>query len=80
MGEIINRVLDVAIVYQGGARAFRRFSVNVRKIKVSMWSLPVNPELLGDYTNNEHFRKGLQPWLNNLWEEKNRCIEELMTS
>jgi 1-acyl-sn-glycerol-3-phosphate acyltransferase len=81
MGESIHRVLDVTIVYQGGARSFwALLSGNIRKIKVSVRSLSVSPELLGDYTNDEHFRKGLQRWLNNLWEEKDRCIEELMTS
>ena len=38
------------------------------------------PELLGDYANDEHFRAGLQRWLNDLWLEKNRRIEEMLTS
>ena len=81
MGECIHRVLDVTIVYQGGVRSFwALLSGNIRKIKVSVRSLPVSPELIGDYTNDEHFRKGLQGWLNNLWQEKDRCIEELMSS
>ena len=79
MGESIHRVLDVTIVYPGGARSFwALLSGNIRNIKVSVRSLPVSPELLGDYTNDEHFRKKLQCWLNKLWEEKDRCIEESM--
>jgi 1-acyl-sn-glycerol-3-phosphate acyltransferase len=81
MGESIHRVLDVTIVYQGAVRSFwALLSGNIRKIKVNVRSLPVSPELIGDYTNDENFRKGLQRWLNNLWEEKDRCIEELMSS
>ena len=81
MGESIYRVLDVTIVYQDGARSFwALLSGNIRKIRVSVRSLPVSPELIGDYTNDEHFRTGLQRWLNNLWAEKDRCIEELMSS
>ena len=81
MGESIHRVLDVTIVYQGGIRSFwALLSGNIRKIKVNVRSLPVSPELIGDYSNDEHFRKGLQRWLNNLWEDKDRCIEELMSS
>jgi 1-acyl-sn-glycerol-3-phosphate acyltransferase len=81
MGESIQRVLDVTIVYQGGVRSFwALLSGNIRKIKVNVRSLPVSPELIGDYTHDEHFRKGLQCWLNNLWEEKDRCIEKLMSS
>ena len=81
MGESIHRVLDVTIVYQGGVRSFWALLCgNIRKIKVTVRSLPVSPELIGDYTNDEHFREGLQRWLNNLWQEKDRCIEELMSS
>ena len=81
MGERIHRVLDVTIVYQGRFKSFwALLSGNIRRIKVKVRSLPVTPELIGDYTNDEHFRKGLQRWLNNMWEEKDRCIEELMSS
>jgi hypothetical protein len=40
----------------------------------------VNAVMLGDYTNDERFRASLQLWLNNIWTEKNRLIEEMMTS
>jgi hypothetical protein len=40
----------------------------------------VGPELLGDYANDGHYRLELQRWLNNMWEEKNRYLEEVMTS
>jgi 1-acyl-sn-glycerol-3-phosphate acyltransferase len=81
MGEQIHRVLDVTIVYPDGVASFWALLCgNIRKIKVHVRSLPVSPELLGDYVNNRHFRLGLQRWLNNLWAEKNRYIEEMMTS
>jgi hypothetical protein len=40
----------------------------------------VSAELFGDYTNDSQFRAGLQAWLNNIWAEKNRIIEEMTTS
>jgi len=81
MGEQIHRILDVTIVYPEGAASFWALLCgNIRKIKVRVRSLPVSPELLGDYVNNGPFRLELQRWLNNLWAEKNRCIEEMMTS
>ena len=81
MGEQINRVLDVTIVYPDGVTSFWAFICGkIRKIKVRVRSLPVSPELLGDYANDRHFRAGLQRWLNNMWAEKNRYIEEMMTS
>ena len=80
MGEQIHRVLDVTIVYPDGITNFWALLCGkIRKIKVRVRSLPVSAELLGDYTNYGHFRAGLQLWLNNIWAEKNRYIEEMMT-
>ena len=81
MGRQIYRVLDVTIVYPEGVSSFWAFlSGKIRKISVQVRSLPVSPELLGDYANDERFRAGLQRWLNNLWQEKNRSINEVLTS
>ncbi len=81
MGKQIHRVLDVTIVYPDGASSFWALLCGkIRDIKVRVRSLPVSPELLGDYANDGHFRVELQRWLNNIWAEKNRCIEEMMTS
>ena len=81
MGKQIHRVLDVTIVYPDGVSSFWALLCGeIRKIKVRVRSLPVDPELLGDYANDGHFRAGLQHWLNNIWAEKNRYIEEMMTS
>jgi 1-acyl-sn-glycerol-3-phosphate acyltransferase len=81
MGKQIHRVLDVTIVYPEGVSSFWALLCGkLRKIKVRVRSLPVSPELFGDYANDGAFRTGLQHWLNNIWEEKNRSIEEMMTS
>ena len=81
MGEQIHRILDVTIVYPDGMIDFWAFLCGkIEKIKVRVRSLPVSAELLGDYTNDEHFRAGLQRWLNNMWAEKSRSIEEMMIS
>ena len=81
MGEQIHRVLDVTIVYSDGVSSFRAFLCGkIREIKVSVRSLPVSPELMGDYVKDGQFRLRLQRWLNNIWAEKNRHIDEMMTS
>ena len=77
----IHRLLDVTIVYKGGTRSFWSFLCgSVQEIKVNVRSLPINPELVGDYMNDRTFRKTLQRWLNNLWDEKDRCIQEMQLS
>ena len=81
MGEQIQRVLDVTIVYPDGVTNFWALLCGkIRKIKVRVRSLPVNAELFGDYTHDGHFRAELQHWLNTIWAEKNRAIEEMMTA
>ncbi len=78
MGEQIHRVLDVTIVYPDGVTNFWAFLCGkIRKIKVRVRSLSVSAELLGDYTSDRHFRAGLQRWLNNMWAEKNRYMQEM---
>jgi len=79
--EQIHRVLDVTIVYPDGVTNFWALLCGkIRKIKVRVRSLPVSPELLGDYANDRRFRARLQHWLNDIWAEKNQYIEEMMTS
>ncbi len=81
LGGQIHRVLDVTIVYPDGVTNFWALLCGkIRKIKVRVRSLPVSPELLGDYANDRRFRARLQHWLNNIWAEKNQYIEEMMTS
>jgi len=81
MGEQIHRILDVTIVYPEGVSSFWAFLCGkIQKIKVRVRSMPVNPELLGDYVNDGQFRLGLQNWLNNTWAEKDRNIDEMISS
>ena len=81
MGKQIHQVLDVTIVYPDGVSSFWALLCGkIRKIKVKVRSLPLGPELFGDYANDGQFREGLQRWLNNIWTEKNRYIDEMMIS
>jgi 1-acyl-sn-glycerol-3-phosphate acyltransferase len=79
MGGRIHRILDVTIVYPSGRGSFWAFLCgNIEEIKVRVRSLPVGPELIGDLLNDGGFRARFQQWLNDLWAEKDRHIEELM--
>ena len=80
MGKQIHRVLDVTIVYPDGESKFWGLLCGkIRNIKVRVRSLPVDPQLFGDYTNDGPSRLRMQHWLNGIWEEKNQYIEEIMT-
>jgi 1-acyl-sn-glycerol-3-phosphate acyltransferase len=77
--EQINQILDVTIVYPDGAKGFWAFLCGkIRNIKVQVRSLPVDRDLFGDYARDGYFRAGLQGWLNDLWAEKNRYIEDAL--
>jgi 1-acyl-sn-glycerol-3-phosphate acyltransferase len=80
MGEQIHRVLDVTIVYPAGVHGFWALLCgNIEEIKVRVRSLPVGPELMGDWVGDGGFRARFQQWLNDLWAEKDRQIGGLMT-
>jgi hypothetical protein len=80
MGKQINRLLDVTIVYpDGGSNFWALLCGKIRQVKVRVRSLPIYPELLGDYANDVSFRSELQGWLNKIWEQKSRYIVKMMT-
>lgn len=79
MGDQIHRILDVTIVYPGTSSSFWALLCgNIEEIKVSVRSLPIGPELIGDYANDAVFRKQLQQWVNDLWGDKDRCMAEML--
>jgi len=79
-GKHLHRVLDVTIVYPEGAKSYWAFLCGeVRNIKVRVRSLPITEKLLGDYSNDRNFLVEFHAWLNALWTEKDKCIEELLT-
>lgn len=81
MGDQIHRVLDVTIIYPEGTRGFWAFLCgNMKEIKVRVRSMPIGPELLGNYTDDQLFRKKFQNWLNDLWAEKDRYFQEIVTA
>jgi 1-acyl-sn-glycerol-3-phosphate acyltransferase len=79
MGAHLNRFIDVTIAYPGGGNFWDYLCGNIRDIRVQIRSLPITPVMLGDYFNDEAFRRAFQDWVNALWEQKDRCIETLMT-
>jgi len=80
MGEAIDRLVDVTIVYpHGQPRLVDLFANRVREIRVAVHSRPV-PEWLrdGDYLNDEEFRKRVRDWINDLWQLKDESITKLL--
>ncbi|MDM8522538.1 acyltransferase [Desulfococcaceae bacterium HSG8] len=79
MGEYINHVLSVTIVYPEGKNIsfWSLLCGKIRKIRIDIKSVPVSNEMMGDYANDREFRKQFQKWLNDIWADKDRIIDEL---
>jgi 1-acyl-sn-glycerol-3-phosphate acyltransferase len=79
MGEQLHSILDVTIVYPGGAQGMWAFlCCRSMTVKVRVKELAVTKELLGDYLGDKEFRSIFINWLNNLWAEKDLLIETLL--
>ncbi len=71
MGEKLNKILDVTIMYPDGPTGFWSFLCGrVGTIKILVNAIPVPKDLVGDYLQDENFKIKIQNWLNSLWLEK----------
>lgn len=77
MGEQLHKILDITIYYPKGIPTFWDYiSVKVRDITVQIKVLPITPELLGDYNDNQ-YRERFQQWINQLWQQKDLQLSKL---
>lgn len=79
MGEKLNSLLDVTIVYPQGPQGFWAFMCGrVRKVIVEVRQLTVPAEFFqGSYENDPEFRARFQQWIAGLWRHKDQRIAEL---
>lgn len=77
MGDILQALVDVTIVYPGGRPDFGDLlSGRVRQVDVLVRTLPIPPQLCGgDYENDAAYRELVQAWVAGLWDDKERLIE-----
>lgn len=79
MGDILQSIVDVTIVYPQGRPTFiDMVSGRLQKVRVMIRELPIPRDLLGgDYENDPAYRERFQRWLADLWTEKNALIARL---
>ena len=80
MGEHFHSLIDVTIVYPGGAPNFWEFVCGkASRIVVRMRELPIPAQFCaGDYSADPAFRIEFQRWLAGLWEHKDGEIDALL--
>jgi len=79
MGEILHSLIDVTIVYDGGAPSLWDLCCGrVGRIVVDIRVVPIEPWLRGgDYSQDPLFRDRFQAWLRDLWQHKDATIAEI---
>lgn len=80
MGERFQSLVDATIVYPGGAPTFWQFLCGRSpRIVVRVREVPIPAAFCtGDYAGDKAFRVAFQRWLAQLWEDKDRQIDELL--
>ena len=79
LGDQLSSLLDVTIVYPGGAVGFFDFMCGrMRKVIVEVKQLQIPKELFaGNYEADPVFRAKFQEWIAQLWRAKDQRIGEL---
>ncbi|WP_293374624.1 acyltransferase [Nevskia sp.] len=82
LGENINSLLDVTIVYPGGARGFWDFMCcRVPEVIVEVRQITIPHEMyVGSYETDKEFRKRFQGWIADMWAQKDQRVGELLSA
>lgn len=75
MGDQLSSILNVTISYPNSAKGLWAFMCGrVRRIKVRVETIPITPELLGDYFRDHEYQRRFQEWLNTIWDQKDELM------
>jgi hypothetical protein len=78
MGSMFHSILNITIKYPEMDYTSGVFMCGrVHKVDVNIEKLPVDKKLIGDYENDETYRKYFCKWLNDLWQEKDKLLSKL---
>ncbi len=71
-------IIDVSVYYDTKDMGFWNFCKGgFRRIYVRSRVLPITPDMIGDYHKNREFRVHLQQWLNTVWNDKDKLLDDL---
>ena len=79
MGEQLKSIVNVTIHYPGGRPGYWDLLCgNVKDVVVVFEELQIPEEFLGkNYDQDPEYRLAFQSWINQLWEDKDRLLEQL---
>lgn len=79
MGDILQSIVDVTIVYPQGRPTFTDLLAGrIATVRVHVRTLAIPRDLLGgDYENDPDYRERFQRWLTQLWRDKDALVAQL---
>jgi 1-acyl-sn-glycerol-3-phosphate acyltransferase len=79
MGELFTSVLDITVIYPDtrGSPMMAMLGGRLNKVIIRVNVHPVTDEIMGDYYNDEEFKRDFQSWLNTVWQNKDKLISHL---
>ncbi len=78
MRESLHKIIDVTIYYPDGIPTFWQLLCgDIGKIVVRVNQLPIEPQMIGDYDVDKEYRKNMQHYLNSLWTDKDKLLDQL---
>jgi 1-acyl-sn-glycerol-3-phosphate acyltransferase len=82
MGDQLNKMLDISIIYpHSRSNIWDLLCGKVPTVVADIRVINIPPQFLGkDYANDAAFKAEFQAWLNTLWEEKDKHLEDLKQS
>ena len=80
MGELFTSILDISLAYPQNRKhpMFAMLGGRMKRIVIDVKVLPVSEDVIGDYFNNPNFKQRFQSWLNDLWLEKDKRLQQLL--
>ncbi len=79
MGDHLNSIVDVTIVYPQGVGTFWDLICGrIRDIRVRVKLIAIADEIRGDYFNDREFKQRFQGWINARWADKDQQIELIL--
>ncbi len=79
IGDQIDTIKDVTIVYPGGVPGFVDFLFNrIPEVIIDIRQYPLDQHWVrGDYRDDPEFRQAFQDWINQIWREKDQRIDRI---
>lgn len=77
MHEQLTGIVDATIQYQPQqASLWDILCGRIDTIDIHYRLLPIQPDLVGNYYKDRSFRRHFQQWLNDVWEDKDKCWKQ----